>query len=160
MSEQPTATPQASTVDTLRAALPASLNTSTLYALATLVDWKSATLDTLHPATRPALESGAVQAVWIVETDSFEIGNSDLDNIHSMVGVYASLEIAVADVWRKIVAGDRIFNPVFGEHVVATVLVPTPDNSAAAVPYGWASTDDSADDSAVAPHGLSTGWDA
>jgi len=127
--DTPLSTPSTDTVDTLRAQLPATINTSTLYALATLVDWRSATLDTLHPSVRATIhmgEPGVVQVVWIVTADSYAIGGSDLDNTVSVTGVYGSLEVAVANVWRKIIADERIYNPIFTETVVQTALTPIP----------------------------------
>ena len=47
---EPYSTPSQDTVNVLRTQLPADLNTSTLYALATLVDARGAEIDTLHAA--------------------------------------------------------------------------------------------------------------
>ena len=146
-------TPSQDTVNVLRGQLPADLNTSTLYALATLVDARGAEIDTLHPAARHAVDTrGGVTVVWLVTSDSFAAGYGDMDNRTWTVGIYAALETAVADIWRKIIADDGIFNPIFTEQAVITTLVPNPtgptwtpaddEGAHARPPAGWASTDD------------------
>lgn len=146
MSE-PFSTPHSTTVDDLRAQLagidPADLPTSTLYALATLADWRGATVAAL-PAD---LDTTGVQTVWLVTADDFAAGSGDLDNRVWTVGVYASLSVAVAAVWRAIVQGHRVYNPHFDQQIVQTVTHPVPvicdAGSLFDVPRGWHSTEDS-----------------
>src|SRR4029079_3240694 len=117
-------TPSQDTVNVLRDQLPADLNTSTLYALATLVDARGAEIYTLHVASRRAADTrGGVTVVWLVTSDSFAAGYGDMDNRTWTVGIYAALETAVADVWRKIIADDGIFHPIFTAPDVINTLV-------------------------------------
>jgi len=151
---QPFSTPNSATVDDLRAQLagidPADLPTSTLYALATLADGRDATVAAL-PAD---LDTTGVQTVWLVTADDFAAGSGDLDNRVWTVGVYASLSVAVAAVWRAIVAGHRVYNPNFDQQIVQTVTHPAPvicdAGSLFDVPRGWHSVDDhGAEDSGI-----------
>lgn len=150
---QPFSTPNSATVDDLRAQLagidPADLPTSTLYALATLADGRDATVAAL-PAD---LDTTGVQTVWLVTADDFAAGSGDLDNRVWTVGVYASLSVAVAAVWRAIVAGHRVYNPHFDQQIVQTVTHPAPvicdAGSLFDVPRGWHSTEDSGIDDPI-----------
>jgi len=144
---QPFSTPNSTTVDELSAQLagidPAERPTSTLYALATLADWRGVLVAAL-PAD---LDTTGVQTVWLVTADDFAAGSGDLDNRVWTVGVYASLSVAVAAVWRAIVQGHRVYNPNFDQQIVQTVMHPAPvicdAGSLFDVPRGWHSTDDS-----------------
>jgi hypothetical protein len=112
----------------------------TLDALAVLVTCRGATAEALDPQTWRAAVADAIPTVWIVLADDQESGYGDMDNRVDVIGTYASLAVAVADVYRKIIAGDRFYNPTFIQRVIATTLAPLP------APSGWASTDDVGDD--------------
>jgi hypothetical protein len=73
----------------------------------------------------------AIPTVWIVLADDQESGYGDMDNRVDVIGTYANLAVAVADVYRKIIAGDRFYNPTFTQRVIATTLAPLP------APSGW-----------------------
>jgi hypothetical protein len=96
----------------------------TRQALRLLLTARGASIDAIHPVVAEQARAAGIATVWIVTADTFEIGASDLDNQTVTVGAYGSLPVAVADVWRRIVMGEREFNPCFAEHVIQTVAHP------------------------------------
>jgi hypothetical protein len=98
----------------------------TLDALAVLADYRGATADALDPQTWRAAVQDSIPTVWIVLADDQESGYGDMDNRVDIVGTYASLAVAVADIYRKIIIGERIYNPTFTQRVIATTLTPLP----------------------------------
>src|SRR3954447_6967105 len=98
----------------------------TRQALRLLLTARGASIDAIHPVVAEQARAAGIATVWIVTADTFEIGASDLDNQTVTVGAYGSLPVAVADVWRRIVMGEREFNPCFTEHVIQTVAHPRP----------------------------------
>lgn len=118
-SDTPFSTPDADTVTRLTGLLP-DAPISTIYALATLVDWRGADVS---PLGRD-LDLTGVSTVWLVSADSFAAGFGDLDNRPWTVGVFADLHVAVAAVWREIVQRSELHNPTFDQQIVRTVLAP------------------------------------
>jgi hypothetical protein len=106
----------------------------TLDALAVLATYRGATAEALDPQTWRAAVQDAIPTVWIVLADDQESGYGDMDNRVDVIGTYANLAVAVADIYRKIIAGDRFYNPTFIQRVIATTLAPLP------APSGWDST--------------------
>jgi hypothetical protein len=96
----------------------------TLDSLRVLIAHRGASVDAIHPAVATQATDAGIASVWIVTADTFEIGNTDLDNETVTVGAYGSLPVAVADVWRKVITGERIHNPHFAQHIIQTVLHP------------------------------------
>jgi hypothetical protein len=123
----------------------------TLDALAVLATYRGATAEALDAqAWRQAVEN-SIPTVWIVTADSHAAGYGDLDNRVEIVGTYASLAVAVADVYRMIIVGERVYNPTFTQRVIQTVLpaVPKPVICEAGSLLGVADateTDDERDD--------------
>lgn len=98
----------------------------TLDALAVLATYRGATAQALDAqAWRQAVEN-SIPTVWIVLADDQEAGYGDMDNRVEIVGTYASLAVAVADVYRMIIIGERVYNPTFTQRVIQTVLPAVP----------------------------------
>lgn len=97
---------------------------ATLAALGTLAEYRGAEINPLDAAAIAALPQRTGLVVWIVTADSMEAGAGDLDNHHDVIGVYANLEVATAEIYRLIVisgsSGARgVFYPIFTQHVVS-----------------------------------------
>jgi hypothetical protein len=59
--------------------------------------------------------------VWVATCDTFEIGNTDLDNETTTVAVYATLEAAARDLPIKMAQpGARIFHPILTQMAVVS----------------------------------------
>jgi hypothetical protein len=88
-------------------------NEATRAALAMLIQWRGAAVATMDEGDVARAEDAGQFIAWTVESDSFDAGYGDLDNQHTVIGVYASLAGAVADVYAMIVRHERVYNPIF-----------------------------------------------